>query len=221
MAGHWIHLAIIAFFAVTWILNQVATKEERPGMPSRRPTPAPGGREPSLRFGQTNSASSAEPPRQTPRRNAAVSNDVMIIREEGPNRSSVRTQPYSKPQPSPAASAPSVRRSPRARPASASKRPSVSSRAHTPSETTSAAALSRQASGLPSMTAFAAAAAQASRAAQETAVAPMTNITAAPPSPITLGITAALNDRERMREAFVLTELFGRPKALKPRRSQA
>ena len=224
MAGHWLHMAILLFFAIGWVLNQVVTKEQKPGPPLRRPIPPPGTRDPSLRFGQPTPVS-ADPRRPAPltKSNAAVSNDIMIIRAENSKRPAARP-PQPQPQPrarqQTPASSQAGRRPARPRPpGTSSKRPEPQNRTQFLTDAMPSQSIEQRPSGgLPSMTAVAAAASQASRATQATSIAPMTNITTAPPLPITLAVTAALNDRDRMREALILTELLSLPKALKQRR---
>jgi hypothetical protein len=199
MGGGGLHLLILAFLAVGWVVNQLFTKDERPPAPrpgGPRPPVRPTGREPVLRWENV-----GEPPRspQPP----PAREDILVIRNE-PTRSS---RPLS-----PAPNPPPQRRPQRGRsaPAAPPRRPEPERPRTFAGDVAQsvAQAMERPAALTPLL--LDQSAPTVAKAIRTPVVPEEVAIVAAPV------LAAALRDPKRLREAFLVNEILGRPKALRP-----
>lgn len=201
MNGGGLHLLILAFLAVGWVVNQLFTKEERP--PAQRPTPRPParptGREPVLRWENT-----GEPPRSPrPPQPAPGREDVLVIRPE-PTRPSRPLSP--EPPPAPA------RRGQRGRAAAAPAR-----RAEPERPRTFAGDVAQ--SVAQAMERPAALAALSLEQTPQTVARAIRTAVVPGESPVFVNsdLANSLRDPKRLREAFLVNEILGPPKALRAR----
>jgi hypothetical protein len=200
MGGGGLHLLILAFLAVGWVVNQLFTKDEqrptpRPGGP--RPPVRPTGREPVLRW--ENTGESPRSPQPPPARE-----EILVIRNE-PTRSS---RPLSSaPPPTPPRRPQRVRSIPAATP----RRPEPERpRTFAGDVAQSVAAAMERTKALTPLLLDQPAPTVAK--AIRTPVSTVEAATTAAPS-----LAAALRDPNRLREAFLANVILGPPKALRHR----